>query len=540
MPKSIQRLLIGLSILAVCAAAMSSWLGSGAAHADLTTPSGTVLLTGSNVPVYATPALLGAATTAHLTAGSIVNIPNVGQFGYQPSCPDACDGCPVGNDAGVGCSCIPANGADGGFGCWMRNRGGIPGAQNRSAWYSDSSLGNDANDCQAAGAASSPGGHGACKTFGEPWRRIAHQTFDGSLGIYPVLMFTGDFSAENVDVDIYMTNLPFITIQCTRTYAGAGLGADGGGYTGFVSQAVAWDGGSHQEGVYTVTAAADGGAAFGASATTEDGGYMLELTSGVNVGGSIIIGETRDAGTFESPGGQLGFSGIEAAAGTGVRLYRPTRVGTTVSIRLHGNGDVAIQDCDFGPQNNAAHSTIITSDSIDALLVPLSSTLRGVDSMASVNLQPIGSTITHEDIYGGGYTYCTSSLLSSHVRPRVGGLLSLGDRCMVNGDGLSPSIGDGSDYGSVTVVGGSMVSTYPAAGGVVIDYPGSLSIQAPFWVRGQTGATGPAIMVQSGIVATYTSGNAPAATGVAAASPWKVAGTSYSSLPQATGFVVLQ
>jgi len=342
-----------------------------------------------------------------------------------------------------------------------------------------------------------------------------------------------------------------VQIQCSRSYTGAGIGPDGGGYNGFVSSAVTWDGGAHQEGVYMVSSAPNGGAlaTFIASASTPDAGFMLEYTTGANVGGNLIIGEPRDAGVFASPGGTLNYSGTEPAAGNGVRLYRPTHAGAEGMIRMHGAGDLIIQDCDVGPYSNAAHSVILTGDSSgDAILGMYASTMRGVDQQNGSNLEPVGSVVTRETIYG--YTYCTSSLLAGHVRPTQQGTLQLDDRCMVSGD-TSGGIGQpGYPGGNVIVGAGSCATDYASTGGVVLNYPSTFVIDAAlgsgasppnFWVWGSPSSSGPAIFVQSGIVATYDSGRAPAATGTQSATPLKLAGTSYalSALPLA-GFVVLQ
>ena len=525
--KTSLRTLVTLLIASIILAFGAAYVGAGPGiQAGASRPAGAVT-------TYATPALLAAAPTSGLTAGATAALANMGTWIYQPTCPAYCDGA---------ATCVTAAGVDGGLGCWGRLPGGIPGATLRSYW-SDSNLGNDANDCAAPGAATTPGGHGACQSFSEPWRRVSKQTFDGSKGIYPVFTATGDFSNENIEIEAYLINNAFPSIQCSRSYTGSGIGVDGGGYNGVVTAAVTWDGGAHQEGIYSVASAADGGtpASFLATATTPDAGFMLEYTSGANVGGSLLIGEPRDAGVFASPGGQLNYSGIEPAVGNGVRLYRPTHAGAIVTIRIHGSGDVVISDCDLGPYSNAAHSVFLTGDaSGDALLVPISSSLRGVEQQAGSNLQPIGSMVSRETTYG--YTYCVSSLMAGHTRPALNGVLELADRCMVAGDTIS-GVGQVSEGGmaNVTVSGGSMITNYSSLGGLQLYYPGTLNISAPFWVWGSPTSSGPAIMIQSGIVATYASGFAPVATGTQSGTPLKVAGTSYalSALP-VTGFVVQQ
>jgi hypothetical protein len=493
-----QRIL-GILFLAVCmAAVVVSWLSASPTlvEAGPIQPGATIQVS------VATPAALSSATGSY--AGARAWVKYQGEWNYSATCPSAPDGVTI----------VYAGGQDAGqLGCWVRNSVGGPGAGSLTTWYVDSSLGNNANDCQAPGAAPSPGGHGACADPQEIVRRFGSQPVVASPTIYMV----GDFSgASYVLNEVPGIQYQQIIVACTRTYTG---------WRGTVASVQQWDAGAHLEGQVAVVPV-DGGASFNNGWTTADAGIWLEDTTAADTGGTgilgIPVGTMVDAGVFYSSlGAQVqSFTPGVVTPGDSVRAYTITPISTASSQTFQINGGVWLfEDCQIG---SATHTVPIGFSGSTATGVEFDScSVNGLDVYSGSEGFAYGSYVRGNAHFYGHGAFIMSTMFDG-IESRIGGYVELSGWNLVGSVGIAAG-NDGAgqvqiDTGPTAVIGYSSpaLQSYPG---------GNVNIQAPFWARNSVG-NAPAVKAWSGSSpVTYTTGNAPAYVGTLPTAPWLYGGT---------------
>lgn len=466
---------------------------------------GQVTYPGSPIARGAVPAVGTAPTPAALAAHGC---PYPGAPGYVANqgpwvCESACPGTPDGVT-----QVVPAGDA----GCWVRS-GSQPGAGSISAWYVDSTLGNNANDCQGPGAADAGGGHGACADLQEIIRRWGSQPLTAS----PTIYLTGDFSGSSyVLSEVPGVQYQQVVVACRRSYTG---------WQGTVTNVQAWDGGAHLEGQLVVTPV-DGGNAFSSGWTTADAGVWLEDTTAADQGGTgylgIPIGSFVDAGTFYSTlGAQVqSFTPGAVTAGDSVRAYTLTPIATANGQTLQIIGGVWIfEDCQIG---SASHSVSVGSTAGTPAAVEWDScSVNGWDVYSGSAGYSYGSAVRNNaHFYGGGH-FMTSTQFDG-IESRAGGYVELSGWNLIGSTGV---VAGNDGAGQVQIdTGPNAVLNYSSA--ALQSMPGgNVSIQAPFWARNSVG-NAPAVKVWAGSPpVTYTSGKAPAYVGTLPTAPWIYGGT---------------
>lgn len=464
--------------------------------------------------VYDTPADLSASDTSGIAAGYTAVVRYQGGWTYDPDSAAAPDGETV----------VTARGG----GAWLRLLAiGYPGALDVDAWFVDSEVGDDANDCLVAGPAEAPGGKGACADIAEVFRRYAGQ--QPSAPNWPTIDVRGDFSQKSYIFSQAMGLSP--TMMGERLYAAP----DGGAYpSGVVTSYQAWDGGAHQEGLATVTM--EGGAPLDVSTYTTANGYWLEVTGGPRAGLGVPVGDARDAGVFATSSGSFPgtASTAEPAAGDVVQVYRLTPIATAPGTSLQwGGGGMVVQNVEVG---SAQHSVSIATLSGPNNGVELNACVaHGVDVYGAAWLFDYGAVHT-----GGLRVYgrlVTAGSTFDGLQARDDGELELSDHTLVTTNGIHVGGRDGPGYAQVD--GPTCVSSYTSPAFLVED--GQLVyLSSSWWAR--NGAPGvPTAHVDPGSTVLYDLGMTPACVGKCAAAPWDVGGAMCSTLPVSNnGAAILQ
>lgn len=502
-------------LLASIALAIGSSVGAGP------TPTGTTIPVAIGTTPFATPAALGLMPTTNLRSGATALVQWQGAWRYQPA-----------PDAGFVVDGVTVLAAQGG-GYWVRDALGSPGAGLVTAWFVDSVQGDDANDCRHAGSASAPGGAGACKDLAEVLRRFGTQPITALSFVY----LSGDFSANSY-VFSTLGTLGFPYFIGERIYTGA----DGGPYfQGRITGYVGWDGGAHQEGVVTVGPLVDGGPALDPSTLNTLNGYALEVVDGGIPGLGVLIGPQTDAGTFISPGGSVTqtFGPEEPSIGDVVQAYRLTPISTAPGATAVFTGGAVLENVSIG---STTHS------------VSVSSSIPG--PWGSIELD--SCMVAGLDVFDGSWVFSYGSALrfNTHVYGRAQFTSTLTQSLLVRSNGTLEL-----DENNVTVTGGIWSGEYDGFGHIILSGPSMVAnysspclhlsdgvranIKGYFWCRNSLGAQ-PALKVESGSMALYVSGFAPAAVGTVATAPWIIGGTGTDAgLPQVnstnfSGIVVAQ
>jgi hypothetical protein len=475
---------------------------------------GAVGTIGPSVSTAPSPAELFAAPVSGIVTGSPVWVQWQGWWYYQAACPCTPNGVTCGGVAG----------GDGGTGqaCWQRGNEGFPGAGAVALWWADSVSGDDANDCQAPGASpTGPGGHGACATPWEVFRRAR------TLSVSPIVYLAGDYAGFSGEIDGPPSSAPykFFNLVGTQTTTGA----DGGAfYQGQITAFVPWNSAAHQEGYITV-GPLDGGVAFDPTAFPSTLGYVLQDTSRCSSGHclGLNIGPVADAGTFATAGGTLGASVTQPAVGDAVQVATLTAIGTAPAAQvLFGGTGVALTNVQVG---SGTHSVVVEPlAGADYGFECFSCLINGLDLMNGAWAYLYGDTlIGTEHLYGHAIAAACSW---DNIEVRQGGMLSLTTQNLVTGQSvLQAGTRDGPGY--VLVNGSTAIVNYDATAGLWLTDGSYAHLAGYFWCRNAIGTT-PCIKTQTGSVVVYDV--PPAAVGVAAANPWVAGGVAASSLPLLT------
>ena len=467
-------------------------LGAAIVHSGCFTPE-----------VYDTPAELSAVDTSSISTGYTAIVRYQGAWSYAPDSTATPDGETV----------VAAQGG----GAWVRLLAvGYPGALDVPEWFVDSRNGDDANNCVVAGAATAPGGEGACADLAEIFRRFAGQQPGAPTS--PVIHVRGDFSQKTYVFDQAAGLLPVVIGE--RLYGAP----DGGAYpTGVVTAYQAWNGNAHQEGVATVTA---GEAPLDVATYTTALGYWLEVQGGPRDGLGVPIGEARGAGMFATSGGSLlgSYGTAEPAVGDAVRVYRLTPLSTATGTSMTwAGGGMILQNLEMG---NAQHSVAMGTLTGPGNGVELDACLgHGFDVFGGSWLFEYGTVHTAGlRVYG---RLVTAASTYDGLQARDDGDLELTDHTLVTYAGIRVGGRDGPGYAQID--GATCVTSYITPALQVADGQ-VVYLSAPWWARNAVGGVA-AVQVERASAVLYDDGMAPSCVGTCAAAPWDVGGTGYSTLP---------
>jgi len=252
--KKIMAFAIAAAVLAFAGSA--TWVGAQSA------------VTAVSVPTYATPLALSLANVSYLATGAIAEVPNMGQWQYQPTCPAFCDGT---------ATCVTAAGVDGGLGCWTVPQA-VP-ACVQALWTINPSTGSDS----AAGTSAAP-----LATLQEWSRRVSGCTVNVQMTVTMAgsAAINGDWPAfPNIGPRGYLTLdcQPGATVLYTSSASGlTAVAAHSGNLPNIMT---------------------DSAAAFTTSCHGGDcAGYRIRITTGARAGTvAWIVKDTATTITISDP-----------------------------------------------------------------------------------------------------------------------------------------------------------------------------------------------------------------------------------------------